>query len=62
VASVTKNGFSLSWEVDEGKSLPGWSSRAAAGQGLTLVHFSAQPEPVLSLKQPNIAQKVLTLS
>ena len=53
MASVTKNGFSLSWEVDEGKSLPGWSSRAAAGsapsaaaagQGLTFDHFSAQPK------------------
>jgi len=31
-------------------------------QGLTLVHFSAQPEPLLLLKLRNIPLKVLTLS
>ena len=28
--------------------------RYAGHQGLTLVHFSAQPEPFLSLKSPNV--------
>ena len=27
------------------------------GQGLTLVHFSAQPQPLLSLKPPNVSHK-----
>ena len=39
-------------------------ARAAVGQGLTLVHFSAQPEPFFSLKPTEttqcVLQKVLT--
>jgi len=27
------------------------------GQGLPHVHFSAQPEPLLSLQSPNVSQK-----
>jgi len=29
----------------------GWTWRSGFGQGLPLVHFSAQPEPFLSLKR-----------
>jgi len=38
----------------------GASIEAAPRQGLTLVHFSAQPEPCLSLKPPTIHPMYLT--
>jgi hypothetical protein len=47
-----------STRLPQGLTLVHFSAQPEPFQGLTLVHFSAQPEPVLSLKYTDTTQRV----